>query len=187
MIGNSESNGILLEYQPSGAGEVTRKGSRLSGIEYSRHLAHMDHDRSLQIADRFLHAADEYDLPPALLIGLASRESRVGWLLDDAGWGDFGRAFGIMQIDRRSHQILGRPDPCSQAHIEQAASIINDNLIKIRHRHATWPVARQLQGAIAAYNFGVKNVCTLDGIDQGTTHDDYSNDVWARALYFAGF
>lgn len=187
MIGNSESNGILFEYAGTGTGKVTRQGSNLSGIEYSRHLAEMDSNRAMAIADRFLNAADEYDLPPALLIGIASRESRIGWLLDDAGWGDLGRAFGIMQIDHRSHTVLGRPDPRSQAHINQAASIVNDNLIKMRRKHADWPAARQLQGAVAAYNFGVKNVCTLEGIDKGTTHDDYSNDVWARAIYFAGF
>ncbi|WKJ88748.1 transglycosylase SLT domain-containing protein [Methylomonas montana] len=138
------------------------------------------------IADSFLQAADEFNLPPALLIGIASRESRVGWLLDDTGWGDLGRAFGIMQIDHRSHTVLGRPDPRSQQHINQAAEIIHDNLAKIRRNHTSWPEARQLQGAVAAYNFGANNVCTLDGIDKGSTHDDYSNDVWARALYFAG-
>jgi hypothetical protein len=186
MIGNSESNAILSEYSPSGAGKLTSKGTAFRGIECSQYLAKLDHDRALQIADRFLNAADEYDLPPALLIGIASRESRIGWLLDDAGWGDIGRAFGIMQIDHRSHTVLGRPDPRSQAHINQAACIVSDNLVKIRRRHSDWPAARQLQGAVAAYNFGVKNVCTLEGIDKGTTHDDYSNDVWARGLYFAG-
>ena len=35
---------------------------------------------------------------PALIAGLASRESRGGSLLDAAGYGDGGRAYGIMQV-----------------------------------------------------------------------------------------
>ena len=36
---------------------------------------------------------------------------------------------------------------------------------------------------MAAYNFGVKNVQTWGGLDGGTTHDDYSGDVIARAQW----
>jgi hypothetical protein len=38
-----------------------------------------------------------YDIPPALLAGIASRESRLGWILKTNGFGDDG-GFGIMQI-----------------------------------------------------------------------------------------
>lgn len=186
MIGSNESNAILREYSPSGAGNMTCKGSKYSGCEYSHYLAKADLKLALTIADRFCSVAGECNLPPALLAGLASRESRIGLLLDNHGWGDFGQAFGIMQIDRRSHVILGRPDHRSLAHIRQSAGILKNYLAQIKRIHPSWPAARQLQGAVAAYNVGVKNVQTLDGMDRGTTHDDYSNDVWARAVYFAG-
>ncbi len=34
---------------------------------------------------------------------------------------------------------------------------------------------------MAAYNFGVRNVQTLGGLDKGTTNNDYSGDVMERA------
>ena len=38
-------------------------------------------------------------------------------------------------------------------------------------------------GAVAAYNFGTGNVVTWGNLDVGTTGNDYSNDVMARAKY----
>lgn len=38
-------------------------------------------------------------------------------------------------------------------------------------------------GGVAAYNFGVGNVRSWDHLDVGTTHNDYSNDVIARAQW----
>lgn len=38
-------------------------------------------------------------------------------------------------------------------------------------------------GAVAAYNFGLDDVRTLARLDKGTTNNDYSNDVMARAQY----
>lgn len=38
---------------------------------------------------------------PAVIAGLASRESRAGKLLySTSGWGDHHNAYGIMQVDR---------------------------------------------------------------------------------------
>lgn len=45
--------------------------------------------------------------------------------------------------------------------------------------HPDWPLERQWQDAVAKYNMGPKSIWTLDGIDNETTGDDYSNDVWA--------
>ena len=38
-----------------------------------------------------------------------------------------------------------------------------------------------LKGAVAAYNFGTRNVRTAANIDGGTTGGDYSGDVMERA------
>src|SRR5262249_32033639 len=130
-------------------------------------------------------AAQKFGLPPALLAAIASRESRGGAALDKDGWGDQHNAFGIMQVDKRSHKIEGGNDPASVAHITQATGILHSNFDQIRKKHSDWTPERQLQGAVVAYNSGVGNVQTLDGMDQGTTGDDYSNDVWARAQYYA--
>lgn len=52
-----------------------------------------------------------------------------------------------------------------------------------KHTCATWETRSLISGGIAAYNFGVKNVQTVAGTDVGTTGDDYSNDVIARAQH----
>jgi soluble lytic murein transglycosylase-like protein len=148
-------------------------------------LAKQDAESVRQIQDRFIQAGDEYALPPALLAAIASRESRCGKLLDANGWGDGGHAFGIMQIDRRYQVILGEHDPSGLTHIAQAAIILKRNLQQLTKTQPDWPPARQLQAAVAAYNSGLKNIKTLAGMDIGTTRNDYSNDVWARAQYFA--
>lgn len=41
-----------------------------------------------------------------------------------------------------------------------------------------------VSGGISAYNAGPRNVQSYDRMDIGTTHDDYSNDVVARAQYY---
>ncbi len=38
-------------------------------------------------------------------------------------------------------------------------------------------------GGVAAYNFGVSNVRSWDRLDIGSTGNDYSNDVIARAQH----
>ena len=166
-------NDILLDYQPTGC--------KIGGVAQSRQNAKDDLTVVNAISDRF----QGHNFPPALLIGLASRESQCGRLLDDKGYGDKGFAYGICQIDTRWHSIIGAPD--SVEHISQADSILTIYLAQIKGNHPDWPQARQIQGAIAAYNMGVHAVQTLDGMDIGTTHNDYSNDVWARALFFAGY
>lgn len=43
-------------------------------------------------------AGENHDVDPALIAGIISRESRAGSQLDN-GWGDGGRAWGLMQVD----------------------------------------------------------------------------------------
>lgn len=41
-----------------------------------------------------------------------------------------------------------------------------------------------ISGGISAYNAGPNNVQTYDRMDIGTTHNDYANDVVARAKFY---
>jgi len=66
------------------------------------------------------------------------------------------------------------------------AEILQASLEGVRRKHPSWSPAWQLRGAVAAYNFGVDDVGTQGGLDIGSTGDDYSADVWARARYYAG-
>ena len=54
----------------------------------------------------------------------------------------------------------------------------------VKSKHRTWTDDMALKGGISAYNAGVSNVQTYEGMDIGTTGNDYANDVVARAQYY---
>ena len=193
MIGTEQQNEVLRQLHPKGASIKTSEGYQLTGVDYSDWVAAKDSENiGAYIAKRFVEAGAAYHIPPALLAAIASRESRMGKYLTPGGWGDRQpdgsyAAFGIMQIDKRSHPIPADADPFGLDHIRQAAEIINNIWRQIAAKHSDWTFAQQLMGAIAGYNEGVRNVRTLAGMDDGTTHDDYADDVVRRAQYLAGF
>ncbi|MBZ4415332.1 peptidoglycan-binding protein [Myxococcus sp. RHSTA-1-4] len=173
-------NAILSRYQPSGASARTASQDGLSaGVGASQKMAQTDLSKLKKYEAAFEAAGKKYGLPPALLAAIASRESRAGGALDSRGRGDGGNGFGLMQVDFRYHKPAG--GPYSSEHIDQAAGILKDYFNQVKKNHPDWPPEQQLRGAVAAYNSGVSNVQTLKGMDIGTTGNDYSNDVWARA------
>mmetsp|Transcript_14036 Transcript_14036/g.15217 ORF Transcript_14036/g.15217 Transcript_14036/m.15217 type:complete len:192 (+) Transcript_14036:61-636(+) len=131
-------------------------------------------------------AARRHGIDPALLAAIISRESNGGLTLDKNGYGDKGKAFGVAQIDQRYHNQLGKEsrDPWSPAHLDQACTILQSNKEQVRKKHPSWTDAQVERGAVAAYNFGVKNVLTVEGIDRGTTGNNYSEDVLKRRQRF---
>lgn len=169
----------------TGASSLTAKQDNLSaGIESSYKMAQTDLARVMKLADRFRQVGSKFDIPPAILAALASRESRCGAALDSQGFGDGGNAFGIMQVDRRFHKLAGVGDPASFAHLEQAATIWVSFRQQVQTKHPDWEDEFILKGAVAAYNSGVGNVQTKNGMDIGTTGDDYGSDVIARAQFY---
>lgn len=179
---------VLVETKWSGASSTTagQLGSGTSGgPETSLRLAEQDLERVKQAAGIFADVAAKFGVPAALLAGIASRESRCGNALDD-GWGDHGNGFGIMQVDKNAHPIHGRSDPAGEDHVEQATGILVKNLETMLSspRYDTWKDSSLLQGAAAAYNFGIDDVRTEENIDSGTTGDDYGSDVLARAKFY---
>merc|ERR1712064_105415 len=102
------------------------------------------------------------------------------------GWGDcYGGTcygFGLMQIDRRYHSKKGAWD--SQQHIEQATDILIDTINCVARKHTSWKLEQKTKGGISGYNAGCGNVQTYDGMDIGTTGNDYSSDVVSRANYY---
>ncbi len=138
-------------------------------------------------------AGAKYGVPPALVLGLMSRESDFGSTLDSNGDGDHGNAFGVLQVDRNAHTPLGTHDPSSSEHVEQAMGIFDSQLQQVKTKFPDWTPEQQLVGGVSAYNAGVKNVQTqpddaagweqLD--DNGNSNGTYSRDVWARAQWFA--
>lgn len=183
---NNNPNAILGELETSGASAETARqdGHREGGVATSQKMANRDFNAVNRYTEHFIAVGAETGLPPALLAAIASRESRGGTQLDSNGFGDHGNGFGLMQVDKRSHEQVG--SAYSREHIAQAAGILKGFWSQIRAKFPQWTPAQQLRGAVAAYNFGVDDVRSLERLDIGTTGDDYSADVWARARHYAG-
>lgn len=156
------------------------------GVQSSRQMAETDWPRIKPFIDRFYEVALKFNIPPAMITAIASRESRAGAALTAGGLGDHGNAFGMLQVDKRYHTQAGKGgDPASQAHLEQGAKILADYRQDIINKHRSWEDTYILKGTAAAYNSGVSNIQTKEGIDRGTTGDDYGSDVIARAQFYA--
>ena len=169
-------NALLLKFLPTGASAATARQEGLSaGIGASHRMALVDLPRLRRFQATFEAAGVKYALPPALLAAIASRESRAGGMLDVNGLGGGGDCFGLMQLDSRYHPPRG--GPYSPEHIDHAARVLVRLLEGVK--------AKQLRGAVAAYDAGAGGVRTIKDMDRGTTGDDYSNDVWARAQALA--
>ena len=176
----------LEKASTTGASAVTARQDRLKpGLESSRKMAQRDLPRIEPIKELFHKVGAKFDVPPAILAALASRESRAGVALDSRGLGDRGRAFGLMQVDRRYHKQAGLGgDPASEKHIEQATQIFASYCQQVKASHPNWGDEYVLKGAAVAYNSGLGNVRTIEGMDRGTTGNDYGSDVIARAQLF---
>ena len=177
----------LMQAPTTGASAVTASQDGLSaGVQSSHKMAQTDLQRVKVMADCLCTAAAKFGVPAALLAAVASRESRCGNVLHNDGWGDGGNAFGIMQVDKRSHTVEGIPDgPKSLAHVEQATGIFANCLQQVQQKHPNWEDRYVIKGAAVAYNSGIRNVQTKEGMDIGTTGNDYGSDVMARAQYYA--
>jgi peptidoglycan hydrolase-like protein with peptidoglycan-binding domain len=185
----ADPNSVLFKYQPTGASNVTANQDRLpqrgfTGVAASRKMAESDRARVLALTDKFVAAGRQFSIPPALLAAIASRETRGGAVLRD-GWGDHHNGFGVMQVDKRHHVVEGTDDPFGLSHIMQATRILRASIDQVAHNQPNWLAVRQMQGGVAGYNEGPGKVMTLDRTDVGSTGNDYSNDVWARAQFYA--
>lgn len=171
----------------TGASHKTARqdGLRYSGVRASQKMAQTDWPKIEKYAERFYQAAVKYDVPPAIIAAICSRESRGGSALASNGTGDHGRAFGLMQVDQRYWQQQGRSgDPGSQIHLNQGTMIYAQFREQVRQKHPSWTDEYLLKGAAVAYNAGPDNVRTKAGMDRGTTGDDYGSDIIARAKYY---
>ena len=161
-----------------------------SGISCSRKMAENDNSRTRNHRSKFRGAGSNKSIDHCILGGILSRESRSGNALTtwngEFGWGDcYGGTcygFGLMQIDRRYHSKKGAWD--SQQHIEQATDILIDTINCVARKHTSWKLEQKTKGGISGYNAGCGNVQTYDGMDIGTTGNDYSSDVVSRANYY---
>lgn len=175
----------------NGCSTATAKANSISkgGVAASKKIMEKDF---IFVENLFLldvkKVANNYNVPWQIIVALASRESHLGKALgspsgSNPGWGDRNAAFGILQVDRRYHTIKGKPDPFSEAHVDQAIGIFASYRDQLIIKHPNWSDSNILKGACVAYNSGVSNVRTISGMNNGTTKGDYGDDVIARAQY----
>jgi hypothetical protein len=148
----------------------------------------------------FKKAGTDYDFPPELLMGIASRETNMNNIIGDSGHG-----YGIMQIDDRSF-----PDWCHSgawkdaiAGIGKGALVLDGKREQIRSGQGkklsvggnsfvgkpNLTASELLRAAVAAYNSGLWAYyeLTKNGNPDGhTTGKDYSADTYARTAIFKG-
>lgn len=187
-VDDNDPNAILFTYEPQGASDRTASQDGLPargirGVEASEEMAKTDHSRVMSNKEKFKKAGKEFNLPPALLAAIASRESRGGNVLDRNGWGDGGNAFGIMQVDKRFHRVVIEGGSDGQPHIDQATGILKTKLEEVGREFPSLSDSQELQTAVSRYNGGQR--LAAPNSDRGTTGGDYMNDVWARGRYYA--
>ncbi|XP_078493975.1 lysozyme g [Ciona intestinalis] len=176
--------GNIYNTDTTGASCATSSQDNLGycGISASRQLAATDLNRMSQYKDEIEQASYQLCMDAAVIAGIISRESRAGAALNSNGYGGDGHGYGLMQVDDRYHTIEG--GPTSLDHILQGTSILISNIGQISSKFPSWDQNMDLKGGICAYNIGVGGVWSYDNMDVGTTGDDYSSDVVARAQYY---
>ncbi|NWX24276.1 LYG protein, partial [Aegotheles bennettii] len=183
LLGCWNRYGNILNVDTTGASAATARPEGLSyaGVPASEKIAERDLRNMNKYRNKIMKAGNEKCVDPAVIAGIISRESHAGTILEN-GWGDHGNAFGLMQVDKRYHNIVGSWD--SEEHLAQGTEIFYYMLKEIEKKFPTWTKEQQLKGAMAAYNAGPNSVHTYDRMDVGTTHQDYANDVAARSKFF---
>ncbi|XP_075946394.1 lysozyme g-like [Anarhichas minor] len=179
------SYGNIMRVQTTGASSQTARHDNpgSTGVNASHAMAQTDLGRMEKYRSMINRVGGKID--PALIAAIISRESRAGKALD-GGWGDHGKAWGLMQVDVTpnggNHARRGGWD--SEEHLCQGTEILVYFIERIRDKFPSWSAEEQLKGGIAAYNMGDGNVHSYGRVDENTTGRDYSNDVVARAQWY---
>ncbi|XP_054829025.1 lysozyme g-like [Eublepharis macularius] len=181
--GCSGPYGRIMDVQTTGAGLRTARaeGLKAGGVQASAIIAEKDLKNMIKYRTKIINVSKKTGIDAAVIAGIISRESHAGTALKN-GWGDHGNGFGLMQVDKRYHKLIGAWN--SEAHITQGTQILCNMINGIAKKFPGWTKAQQLKGGISAYNAGIRNVQTYDRMDIGTTGNDYANDVTARAQFY---
>ncbi|KGL91748.1 Lysozyme g, partial [Charadrius vociferus] len=181
--GRTDCYGSVNRIKTPGASCKTAKPEGLSycGVRASEKIAERDLKAMNRYKTLIKKVGEKLCVEPALIAGIISRESHAGTVLKN-GWGDNGNGFGLMQVDKNSHKPVGQWN--SETHLMQGTKILITMIKTIQGKFPRWTKDQQLKGGVSAYNAGPRNVQSYDRMDIGTTHDDYSNDVVARAQYY---
>lgn len=138
------------------------------------------------------NSASRYDIDPAIICAIMSRESCAGLILTPpgpTGTGDKGHGRGLMQIDDRSHTFFTSSDDWKdpEKNIDYGVKLLRSNIDYFTRKYSCNQYSA-LRRAIAGYNCGCGNVNkTIDSgadIDSRTANLNYSADVLKRSEFF---
>jgi len=175
--------GDIMNVDTTGASAATAAQDGLTGgVSSSYQMAKTDSSRMSQYKSMIVQVADELCADAAYIAGIISRETRAGAALGSDGYGGDGHGYGLMQVDDRYHTIEG--GPYSIDNIRQGTQILIDSINCVKGSHSSWTQDQDLKGGLSAYNAGCGNVVTYEGMDDGTTGNDYGNDVAARSQWY---
>ncbi len=175
--GGGGANALLSKMTPASAESAKTAAARKKAAEKHKALA--------------IELGKKHGVPPALVLGMMSRESAFGEFLGPDGYSKFdGQGYGLLQVDKRYHSPTG--DPFGASSVDQGLGIYDGMLAGVKKAHPSWTPEQQMAGALVAYNGGPGDVVTQPkdaagwaALDRGTAGNDYSRDVWAQSQWYA--
>ncbi len=205
-----------LKSQPAGAKQ--KIVPKLSGVAASEAAAKIHATAKLSpfksvLKEKFERLGVKHQIAPALLAGIASRESNMGMALKSIhtiyyGWGDYStrwkhgeksptyHGFGVLQMDRITcpfaevklelNRSLGKIklDPYEDRWLEWGIKTFTNKLSTAGDDYPKLASAEQFATALSKYNGGHVNKFYPEN-DKYTTGHDYANDTLARARWYA--
>ncbi|CAL8325989.1 unnamed protein product [Lota lota] len=180
--------GNIREVDTTGASEAYARenGLDVRGVNASQVFARRDHGEMLKYRQIILNVADRHAIHPGLIAAIISRQSRAGVHLQPTGYGVFDcTCYGLMQLNEAYHPL--KPDPYGEDHIDQGTMILIQAIKSIkRAKDNYWNKNQILKGGLAAYITDAHHVGDqYEEVDASTPYGDFSNDVVARAQWYA--
>ena len=181
------------------------KKMNLYGVEASKKAAqfHAPLLCNNNLKTNFEDLGVQYQVAPALLAGMGSRESGLGGTLQKSssiywGWGDYRNGeyngFGILQLDRYGVPLASAKEKLKNAYgktklnpyekiwLEWGVQTFLNKLEITQGKYSDLKSADQFATALSQYNGG--KGLQYPKNDQYTTGHDYANDTLVRAHWF---
>ncbi|KAK0155842.1 Lysozyme g [Merluccius polli] len=185
--------GNILEVDTTGAsdahsleGRAEEDGVAVRGVTASQVFARRDLEEMKKYRKIILNVADRLSIHPCLIAAIISRQSRAGLDLRPNGYGKYdSTCHGLMQVNEAYHPL--QPDPYGEEHILLGTIVLIQAIKSIKQAmENSWNKNQILKGGIAAY-IGDANLVGdhYEELDARTPYGDFSNDVVARAQFYA--
>ncbi|CAL8241272.1 unnamed protein product [Merluccius merluccius] len=198
--GRAEEDGVavreygnVLDVDTTGAsdahsleGRAEEDGVAVRGVTASQVFARRDLEEMKKYRKIILNVADRLSIHPCLIAAIISRQSRAGLDLRPNGYGKYdSTCHGLMQVNEAYHPL--QPDAYGEEHIHIGTIVLIQAIKSIKQAmENSWNKNQILKGGIAAYIIDAHLVGDhYEELDARTPYEDFSNDVVARAQFYA--